>query len=139
MNVLNPDNFKHYVDRFNSDDIEDVVNLISENHRHQSRVHHSKFLQGRPVHFGNQILVGGDVDEFVGISLCTVGQSTLEVDLEVLTQLVARGEHTVLRFQSFTPGEPYYGWSQSGQNQRGGRASKRFTVAGQRGERGRDK
>src|SRR5689334_22319141 len=26
--ILNPDNFKHYVDRFNADDVEDVVNLI---------------------------------------------------------------------------------------------------------------
>ena len=29
MPILNADNFKHYVDRFNADDVEDVVNLVS--------------------------------------------------------------------------------------------------------------
>ena len=28
--VLNAQNFKHYVDRFNADDVEDVVNKIRE-------------------------------------------------------------------------------------------------------------
>src|SRR5947209_2201705 len=32
FSILRPDDFRHYVDRFNADDDEDVVNLISNKH-----------------------------------------------------------------------------------------------------------